>query len=112
MKVEEEVEEHTHLYYPGWIGLPCFKRDFPREGEIYDNLFEIKQKWAELQNVKFGGTAFVVFRKQECVEKLEDFYEVGYKGWALWIVSLFTRCSLYKYERNQLTEDGKRVKVS
>ena len=102
---------HSHLHYPKPVGFPCFKWKFPREEEIYDNLFEIKQKWAELENVKFGGTAFVVFRKQECVEKLEDFYEVSYKGWALWIVSLFTSCSLYNYEKEKLTEDGKWVKV-
>ena len=42
---------------------------------------------------------------------MEDFFKVGASGYLKWVVSLFTKCKLYHYEKEQCTESGAWLKV-
>ena len=92
----------------------CWKKTRYRPVETLDSeLKEITEKIAK-QDDEFGGVAFAVFKRQECVDKVVDYYSFG-GPWALIkrIFYVLTHCRKYPWQQNLLYSrlDKVRVKV-
>ena len=90
----------------------CFTKPYETEEELQNGLRDVNEKIAKEENVEFGGTAFVVFKDQDSVEKVLAYYSLGgIWGWFTRICWSLSRCRPYKWKRELLTDTTNPVRV-